>query len=251
MDEAALALLTDLHLHNDRQGPGSEASFLKALALSGINTKAPLAIADIGCGTGSATLPLLHHTKANVTAVDFLPAFLDKLQANAEAAGVADRVSTVEADMHDLPFADEQFDAIWAEGAIYNVGFATGVQDWRRFLKPGGVLAVSEITWLQPDVPTTLQTHWANEYSEVATAASKIAILEAAGYSLLGYFPLPSTDWREHYYHPLQAGFSSFLETHNNSEAAHAIVAAEEAEIALYEQYHQYYSYGFYIAKKV
>ena len=66
MDEEILHLLTDLHSNNHRQGPGSDAAFTRALELSRIDTTAPLAIADIGCGTGSATIPLLQHTNATV-----------------------------------------------------------------------------------------------------------------------------------------------------------------------------------------
>ncbi len=35
-----------------------------------------------------------------------------------------------------LPFSDGEFDVIWSEGAVYNMGFEAGVSYWRRFLKP-------------------------------------------------------------------------------------------------------------------
>lgn len=44
--------------------------------------------------------------------------------------------------------------------------------------------------------------------------------------------------------------FSAFLGTHQSSEEAKAIVAAEEREIDLYERYKPYESYGFYEARK-
>jgi len=251
MDEETLKLLVDLHIANHRQGPGSKAATLQALALSGIETTAEIAIADIGSGTGAATIPLLQHTKARVTAVELLPAFLEELQKHAHAAGVAERVTTVEADMGALPFQAEQFDAIWSEGAIYNIGFEKGIKEWKQFLKPGGTLVVSEITWLQPEVPEELRAYWAAEYPEMATAATKIAQLEAAGYQLLGYFPLSTDCWLDNYYHPLEASFADFLERHPHSEAAQEIIAAEEKEIALYKRYQEYVSYGVYIAKKL
>lgn len=251
MDPETLSLLVDLHINNERQGPGSLAATLQALTLTRIDRAAPLAIADIGCGTGAATLPLLTHTQAHVTAVELLPAFLESLKTKVAAAGFSERLTTVEADMQALPFRAGQFDVLWSEGAIYNMGFANGVAAWRPFLKPHGVLVVSEITWLRPDVPTPLKAYWDNEYPKVATAVEKIAILEQAGYSPLGYFPLPSECWLEHYYDPLRASFPAFLERHHHSEAAKGIVAAEETEIALYEQYQEYVSYGMYIAQKV
>ncbi len=251
MDEETLRLLTNLHINNQRQGPGSEEAFTRALDLSGIDTESVLQIADIGCGTGSASLSLLRHTKARVTAIDLLPAFLEKLNVVAKQAAVSERLKTIEADMATLPFSDEQFDVIWSEGAIYNVGFTKGVTDWRRFLKKDGVLVVSEITWLRRDVPEPLLAHWTKEYPEVTTASEKMRILEEAGYSPLGYFSLSSDCWLENYYRPLQATFATFLQRHGHSAAAEAIVAAEEKETALYEQYQDYVSYGMYIARKV
>jgi ubiquinone/menaquinone biosynthesis C-methylase UbiE len=73
-----------------------------------------------------------------------------------------------------LPFNDEEYDVIWSEGAIYNIGFEKGVKDWKRFLKTGGMMVVSEITWLTAERPSELQEYWKNEYPEIDTASSKI-----------------------------------------------------------------------------
>lgn len=251
MDTETIRLMIDLHIQNYRQGPGGDKAFKHMLELSGVDTETPLSIADIGCGTGSATIPLLQKTNAQVTAVDFLSAFIDKLQTNAEAAGVSERLTTVEADMGSLPFDDEQFDVIWSEGAIYNIGFETGVKKWKQFLKPGGILVASEITWLRSSVPDELKSHWEQEYKEVDTAGHKMMILENSGYSPTGYFTLTSDCWLEEYYNPLQEGLSDFLERNTSSEKVKEIIAAEKQEYELYKKYQDYYSYGVYIAKKI
>lgn len=250
MDEHTLALLAELHTENERQGPGSPAAFAQALALCGIDTTAPLRIADIGCGTGSATLELLRATNAHVTAVDFIPAFLETLKERVAAAGLAERVTTLEADMGALPFDDASFDMLWAEGAIYNIGFARGVEEWKRFLKQGGVLVVSEITWLTPEVPTELKEYWQGEYPEVAPASEKIGVLERNGYTPIGYFVLTPDCWLANYYEPLERAHASFLARHNNAPEAREIVAADQHESELYRKYQDYYSYGVYIATK-
>jgi SAM-dependent methyltransferase len=152
--------------------------------------------------------------------------------------------------MDDLRFADEDFDLIWSEGAIYNIGFEKGITDWRRFLKANGVLVVSEITWLTESRPAEIQKHWEGEYPEINVASEKIRILEQHGYSPIGYFVLPPHCWLEQYYRPLQSRFDAFLSRHGNSEAARAIVAAERHEIDLYERNKNRFSYGVYIAKK-
>ena len=246
-----LQLLIDLHIAGSRQGPGSEAVTRQAIALSGLEPSSDLRIADIGCGTGASALVLARELGAHVTAVDFLPDFLDRLNAAAKIAGLGDRIEMLEASMDALPFEAGQFDAVWSEGAIYNIGFEAGAKAWKRYLKPGGILAVSELTWLTHDRPAELQAHWDAQYPEVDTASAKMAVLERLGYAPVGYFVLPDSAWLDHYYRPMQQRFSGFLDRHANSEAAMAIVAAEETEISLYERYRDFVSYGFYIARRV
>jgi len=244
-------LLIDLHKGGDRQGPGGNAETELALNLAMIDRAAPLKIADIGCGTGASTIVLAQLLNAQITAVDFLQDFLDVLEQRAAKAGVADKISPLAQSMDDLPFADEELDIIWSEGAIYNIGFEKGVAEWRRFLKVGGLFVASEITWLTDSRPTELQKYWDSEYPEIDVASAKIKILENQGFSPVGYFVLPEQCWLNEYYRPMQARFEEFLNQHQNSEEARAIVAAEEREIDLYETYKSHISYGVYIAKKL
>jgi len=244
-------LLIDLHRQGHRQGPGGDAETELALDLAKVDRAAPLKVADIGCGTGASTLVLARLLNARITAVDFLQDFLDVLEENAEKIGVADKISTLACSMDNLPFADRELDVIWSEGAIYNIGFEKGVTDWRRYLKPGGVLVASEITWITDSRPAELQEHWDSEYPEIDVASGKIRVLEKHGYSPVGYFVLPERCWMDAYYRPLQAGFEDFLNRNGNSEEARAIVVAEQREIDLYETYKAHISYGVYVARKL
>jgi len=246
-----LQLLIDLHCEGLRQGPGGDEETRLAVELSGLRAAANLRVADIGCGTGASTLVLANELDADITAIDFLPEFLAKLDANAKRAGLAHLITTLCASMETLPFEEAELDAIWSEGAIYNMGFEAGVKAWRKYLKPGGILAVSELTWLTDQRPEELQAHWEKEYPEVDTASGKMAVLERLGFSPIGYFPLPEYCWLDNYYQPMQRRFSDFLDRHENSEDALAIVSAEENEISLYERHKECISYGYYIARKV
>ncbi|WP_254276942.1 class I SAM-dependent methyltransferase [Halomonas sp. 3H] len=245
-----LELLADLHRDTERQGPGGQAETRLALQLAGLCERRDLDIADLGCGTGASTLVLAEALDARIVAVDFLEPFLDTLKARALEAGVAERITPRHASMEALNFAAESLDAIWSEGAIYNLGFARGVREWRRFLKPGGILAVSELTWLTEQRPAELDAYWRDQYPEVDTASAKLAVLEHHGYAPLGYFVLPPHCWRENYYRPLQERFPAFLKAHRNSPAARAIVEEQQQEIELYERYGEYFGYGFFIARK-
>lgn len=245
-----LQLLVDLHLPAARQGPGGDAETRRAIELSGLAGKPGLKIADIGCGTGASTFVLARELDASIVAVDFLPEFLDTLQARAAQAGLAGRIRTEAASMDALAVAPGTLDAIWSEGAIYNIGFEEGVRSWRRFLKPGGILAVSELTWLTQTRPAELEAHWRTEYPEVGTASAKFGVLERQGYTPIGYFVLPERCWLDAYYRPMQQRIPAFLSAHGHSEAAQAVVAAEALEISLYERYRSFFGYGFYIARK-
>jgi SAM-dependent methyltransferase len=152
--------------------------------------------------------------------------------------------------MDELGFDENSLDVIWSEGAIYNIGFKHGLALWKRFLKPGGVIAVSEITWLTDQRPAELEDHWLSEYPEVATASTKLAVLESCGYSPLGYFPLPESCWHDHYYRPLQNRFEVFLDRHAHSAVAEDIVETERHEIDLYERFSTFVSYGIYVARR-
>ena len=248
MDE--LTLLADLHKAGLRQGPGSPDVTRRAMVLAGLDGSRPLEIADIGCGTGGASLELARMLDARITAVDFLPSFLDVLRQRAQAQGLG-RIITLEASMDALPFTDASFDVIWSEGTVYNMGFEAGASAWKRFLKPGGKLVLSEITWTTAARPQTITDYWTAQYPEIDTASAKLAVLERHGYRPEGYFLLPPCCWQEHYYGPLRERFPAFLDRHGHSPQAAAIVAAEEEEMALYQKYGQFYSYGMYVAAKV
>ncbi|MCW5587768.1 MAG: class I SAM-dependent methyltransferase, partial [Chromatiales bacterium] len=155
-----LSLLVDLHREGKRQGPGGDDETRLAITLSGLSGRTGLKIADIGCGTGASTLVLAKALDASVTAVDFLPDFLHDLDITAEHQDLGKKITTLSASMDALPFEEQSFDAIWSEGAIYNIGFANGIKAWRRFLKPDGILAVSELTWLTQARPAELEQHW-------------------------------------------------------------------------------------------
>lgn len=94
-----------------RQGPGSNACTRKAFSvLTALPARAE--IADIGCGVGMQTVELARICpECRITALDIYQPYLDALRQSAEDAGVSERMTTVRASMHDLPFPDASFDA--------------------------------------------------------------------------------------------------------------------------------------------
>lgn len=244
-----LELIIDLHKNSERQGPGSEKETLKALEFINLSSGRNLKIADIGCGSGGQTITLSQNISGQIKAVDLFPEFLKELNEKSEKLGLKEKIKTLEKSMDDLPFIKEQFDIIWSEGAIYNIGFENGVKKWRDYLKNGGYLAVSEITWITNSRPKEIEDFWTKEYPEIDIASNKIKILEDNGYTLAGYFYLTQDSWTQNYYKPMEARFETFLERNNNSELARKVVKENKAEMELYQKYKDYYSYGFYVAR--
>lgn len=234
-----------------RLGPGSEEDTLRAFELTGLKENEALKVADIGCGTGASTLALARRLRnSQITAVDLFPEFLIKLSELARSQEIKN-IKTQQVSMDALTFKDEELDLIWSEGAIYNIGFKNGVQQWRKYLKKRGLLAVSEITWTTRDRPKEIEDIWASEYPEISLPSKKIIILEDSGYQLQGYFQLGSSSWLSGYYNPQKLHAADFASEYPDQDAVRDFVDGIHAEIAQYEKFQDFYTYGFYIASKL
>lgn len=151
--------ICDFFLNTERQGPGSPEVTLKALSFID-NLTDNSHIADIGCGTGGQTMVLAQHAPGHITGIDFFPGFIDRFNRNAGKLNLQDRVKGVVGSMDNLPFREEELDLIWSEGAIYNIGFERGLNEWRKYLKTGGYIAVSEISWFTEQRPAEIHNFW-------------------------------------------------------------------------------------------
>lgn len=234
----------EIHRDLPREAPGSDASTLRALSMLPA-LPASARILDIGCGPGGQSVALARVTQADVTAVDNHQPFLDDLARRAARAGVAERVHPLNASMFDLNF-EQPFDLLWSEGAVYIIGFERGLREWRRLLKPGGFIAVTELSWLKPNLPEAARKFWREGYPDMATVEQNLARLSAAGYRSLGHFTLPESDWWDNYYHPMAARIQALREKYEHNPAAQAVLDMEYAEIDLYRQFSAWYGYVFY-----
>lgn len=233
----------------ERQGPGSPAQTLRALSfIEGLD--ADSRIADIGCGTGGQTRVLAGQAPGSITALDLFTDFIHRFNDKARQAGLDDRVRGIVGSMEALPFADEELDLIWSEGAIYNIGFERGLREWRRFLKPGGYLAVSEACWFTESRPEEIERFWVEAYPEIDTLANKVQQVQRSGYLPVATFILPAQCWTEHFYTPQVAAQDAFLRLHPDNAAAADLVREQRHEADLYRRYGQYYGYVFFIAQK-
>jgi ubiquinone/menaquinone biosynthesis C-methylase UbiE len=104
-------------------------------------------IIDVGAGSGTATLALAGQLPdAETIALDVDAEMLDRIQHKARAAGLADRVRTIQADL-DQPWPVlDAADLVWAAKSLHHMADpAAAVARIFTVLRPGGLLAVTEL----------------------------------------------------------------------------------------------------------
>lgn len=248
--EFDLDLICEYYSGLERQGPGSPDITTKALGfIEGLDETS--SIADIGCGTGGQTRVLAQSAPGKIVGIDLFPRFIDLFNRNARRSGLDDRVTGQVGSMESLDFNKEELDLIWSEGAIYNIGFERGLREWHRFIKDGGYIAVSEISWFTDERPAEIEDFWMDAYPQIDTIPKKSAQLQSAGYIPTACFILPEVCWIDHFYAPQADVQKKFLDEHADNEAAVGFIENQRHEQRLYEKYKAYYGYVFYIGKKL
>ncbi len=248
--EFDFSLICEYFSSVERQGPGSPEVTIKALGF--IDNLTPEShIADLGCGTGGQTMVMAQHAPGRITAIDLFPTFIDLFNQNAGKLNLHDRVTGIIGSMDNLPFQEEELDLIWSEGAIYNIGFERGLTEWRKFLKPGGYVAVTEASWFTDERPAEINDFWVEAYPEIDTIPNKVAIMQKADYLPVASFVLPENCWTEHFFAPQIEAQEIFLKKHAGNQTAEVLISYARHEAQLYAKYKAYYGYVFYIGKKI
>lgn len=243
-------LICEYYSSVERQGPGSPEITIKALSFID-NLSEESRIVDIGCGTGGQTMVMAQNTSGHITGIDLFPAFIDLFNYNAKKLNLQDKVDGIVGSMDNLPFKNEELDLIWSEGAIYNIGFEKGLNEWRKFLKTGGYVAVSEGSWFTDERPTEIEEFWMDAYPEIDTIPNKVEQMQKAGYIPVATFILPEECWTEHFFAPQVSAQEVFLKKYAGNKTAKDFIANQQHEAQLYYKYKEYYGYVFYIGKKI
>ena len=233
-----------------RQGPGSPEATIKALNFID-NLTDTSQILDLGCGTGGQTMTIGQNAPGQITGIDLFPKFIDLFNLNAEKHGLSERVKGIVGSMEEIPFNNEVLDLIWSEGAIYNIGFERGLNEWRKYIKVGGYIAVTEASWFTDSRPSEIEKFWLDAYPEIDTIPNKLAQLQKAGFVPVASFVLPEKCWTENFYTPQVEAQNSFLKKYKGNKAAEKFVYYQQLEAELYSKYMDYYGYVFYIGKKI
>lgn len=239
-----IAALIKLHEGVEFKGPGEKAVTQAIMEhLPGLPPRAR--VADLGCGSGVATLLLARHFGGVVKAVDLCEPFIDELRRNAVAAGLAKHIEATSADMGTLDWPPESLDLIWSEGAAYNLGFARALELWRPLLAPGGLAVISELSWFSDARPAPALEYWQAAYPGMGSEAENRVHAERAGFDVLEIRRLPAECWWRNYYDPLTARMKEVERT----PAMAAVIEETGAEMELFRRFSDDYGYSFYVLR--
>lgn len=245
-----ITLIAEFFEGLDRQGPGGDEQTLGALSFMRDQLPANCAIADLGCGTGRATATIASALDCHITAIDLLPQMIEGLKTRIAERQLQSKITPRLGSMADLTFADESLDVIWSEGAIYNIGFERGLGEWRRYLKTGGLVAVTDCCWLSDRRPA--DTKWfTDNFTEIDTVANKLAILQHAGYEPVAAFVLPRHCWTTNYYEPMAVRLEEFERLYADNQSAAMLCHQLRTEIDYYNRLGDLYGYLFFVGRKL
>ncbi|HEY42583.1 MAG TPA: class I SAM-dependent methyltransferase [Anaerolineae bacterium] len=141
-------------------------------------------VLEVGCGVGQTAVWLARRIGCRVIGVDNLQGMVERARERAERAGVEERVEFRVANIIDLPFEDDRFDAVFGESiTVFATDHAKAIKEYARVVKPGGLVGLNESTWLQPPSPELIA--WLSQdmaaNATAHTAEEWEGLLESAG----------------------------------------------------------------------
>lgn len=118
-------------------------------------------VLDLGCGAGVDAVLAAQEVgpTGSVTGVDLLPEMIDRARASAEAAGL-DNLTFLPGEIEALPVPDEAADVVISNGSInLSARKSRVLAEAYRALRPGGRLAVADLTLDEEELPAEVLTH--------------------------------------------------------------------------------------------
>jgi SAM-dependent methyltransferase len=129
-----------------------------------------------------------------------------------------------------------EFDLLWSETSIYNIGRTNAFTCWRQCLKPGGWLVFSDIAWQCGPTARSdkASAFWAREYPDITTADHVLDELITAGFNPLDPVLSGRKSW-SNYYDPLRERLRLLAKHRNRPQELIDVMADFEREIEVFD----------------
>ncbi|MBM3145991.1 MAG: class I SAM-dependent methyltransferase [Chloroflexi bacterium] len=118
-----------------------------------------ITLLNVGSGSGIYAAYVAERYGCRVIGVDILPAMVESAQRWAEAKGLTELLEFRIADAQDLPFEENQFDALICESVnAFVPDKEKALREYIRVVKPGGYIGFAEAIWVKAPSETVAET---------------------------------------------------------------------------------------------
>ena len=129
------------------ESPAGKVRWRRRVQMLTAELRPEMSVLEIGCGTGYFTQELAK-TGARITAIDISPDLLEQARAKVTASNVTFRLENAYA----LTFEAASFDAVIGSSVLHHLDVVRALMEFRRVLKPGGLLRFTEPNYLNPQI---------------------------------------------------------------------------------------------------
>jgi len=155
-------------------------------------------VLDVCCGLGGPARWLAYKIGCKVTGLDLTQSRVDSASRLTERVELSRLVDFVQGDATDMPLPDARFDRVYGQEAWVHIhDKATLLRECRRVIKPGGILAFTDIVSIAPLTgDESAQMADEMQFPSIVTAGHYLDSLEPNGFAVQRHDDL-SPAWKD------------------------------------------------------